>query len=386
MGPADDHALNFLSDRGPSPGFTFCTGPLLQALAMLLRLMLGFSQPAGGPIVWFIPAGRNPQSTRRISTIMSSRIPSPVLDSSRGRRRGPGRTSRPRRGRRSGVWILAAVLVVAAIALVFQAEPNARPSLLPEEPLLNIAHRGASGHVPENTLESFTRALEMGAHMLEMDLQLTADGHVIIMHDETVDRTTDGTGAVADFTLAQIKALDAGYNFEVDGEFPFRGQGYEVPTLEEVLSNFGDRYLLLELKAGGEPLVEAAVQAIQAHDVEDRVQVASFDGQMLRSFRRRMPGVVTSFAQDEAIKFVALHFVGLHRWYSPPAPIMQLPEYYGRIRILTPRLIRAADRMNLEVHAWTINDSETMVKLRDMGVRALISDYPDRVGLVPPGG
>src|SRR5690606_30302773 len=149
---------------------------------------------------------------------------------------GPIRAQRlPARRSRRLLRAAAVFVILAAIALLFRAEPVAPAPWLEQAPVLVIAHRGASGHAPENTLPAFELALAMGAHALEMDVTLTADDEVVLMHDPTVDRTTDGTGDITTLTLAQVKVLDAGYGFTApDGSHPFRGQGIEVPTLSEV--------------------------------------------------------------------------------------------------------------------------------------------------------
>lgn len=284
-----------------------------------------------------------------------------------------------RRGRR--LLAAAAVLViVAAVATAFRAQPVTPGAWLEQAPVMVIAHRGASGHAPENTLPAFQLALEMGAHALEMDVTLTADGEVVLMHDPTVDRTTDGTGDITTLTLAQVKALDAGYGFTApDGSHPFRGQGIEVPTLSEVLTTFPDALLLLDVKTeGGLPLADRVVEVIRAHEAVDRVMIGAFDGDIMRRIRQQLPGVTTSLAEDESILFFALQVPRLHQWYRPPAPALQVPEYSGRIHVLTPRFVAAAHQLGMKVHVWTVNDAGDMARFVDMGVDGLITDYPDR--------
>ena len=137
--------------------------------------------------------------------------------------------------------------------------------------MINIAHRGFSAVYPENTLLSFNKALELGVNHLELDLQVTFDGHLVVMHDRTVDRTTNGSGEVADLTLAEIRELDAG---------TWRGAEYEgerIPTYEEVIDNLPTAVLVTELKFAGNDDIRKVIDLIEASGVSDRVFISSFD-------------------------------------------------------------------------------------------------------------
>jgi len=294
----------------------------------------------------------------------------------------------PRRG-----WVtVVALLAVAVIAALLQAEPADRiPHYVANDPV-NIAHAGAQGHAPQNTLPAFERAVELGADVLEMDLQLTADDGLVVMHDETVDRTTDGTGRVRDLTLAQIKELDAGHGFPgPDGGLPFVGQGIEVPTLAEVFDGFPGEWLLLEMKPDSGPeIVGALVEEIREHRREDRTVVASFDLDLLVEFRAALPDVPTNMPEDESFTFVALRLLGAHRWWTPPGEFLQVPvtwdlstpvEWAG-FRVVTSEFLRAAEHHGIDVSVWTINDAEEMHRLLNLGTHGIITDYPDRLEAV----
>lgn len=291
---------------------------------------------------------------------------------------GVKRESRSLRSRDSRRWappVLATALVLAWLAV--PAPPQA-PAFLRESPVLVVAHQGASGHVPGDTLESFRLGFEMGAHVAEMDLHLTSDGRVVVIHDATVDRTTNGSGPVAGMTLRELKALDAGYGFTgPDGSRPYRGRGLTVPTLDEVFEAFPGRPLLLELKPEADPsLADAVAERIEAHSARDRVVVASFSGETLRRFRARMPDVATSFSLDEALAFLAL---GLHPWYRPPGQVLQVPEHLGSFPLVNPVFLWVARHRGLDVHVWTVNETADMERLLAMGVDGIITDYPDRL-------
>lgn len=248
----------------------------------------------------------------------------------------------------------------------------------------NIAHGGAQGHAPANTLPAFERALSLGADVLEMDLQLSADGRLVVFHDAAVDDRTDGAGAVADLTVAELKRLDAGYHWhDAEGATPFRGEGVEIPTFEEVLRRFPDTPLVVEMKTdAGLRIVDALARAVDRHGLAGRVTVASFDHDYLRAFRRRHPAVPTTMGEAEVRRFVRLGLLGLDRWAAPPGAVLQVPEVHEGTRVVTPGVVAAAERHGTAVHVWTVNDKTAMHRLLNTGVHGVITDYPERFAAV----
>jgi glycerophosphoryl diester phosphodiesterase len=257
-----------------------------------------------------------------------------------------------------------------------------RPLALPEaaHPLV-IAHRGGALLWPENTLFAFRRAAELGADMLEMDLRATADGAIVVLHDETVDRTTDGMGPVRALTLERLRRLDAAHRWSADGgrTFPLRGAGLVVPTLEEVLRALPRTPMTLEIKQREPSLAAALCRAIRAEGASGRVLVASFHDAEVRSFRRHCPEVATSATAGEARAFVLLSRVAPSPPYTPPAQALQLPERLGSLRVITPRLVDAARRRGFQVHAWTVDEEADMRRLLGLGVDGIVTDRPDRL-------
>lgn len=284
----------------------------------------------------------------------------------------------PRRrcARTAGVILLAAL----AVALLAQTPPRERvPHFVEHRPSV-IAHGGAQGHAPPNTVEAFALALEMGADTLEMDAQITADDAVVLHHDGTVDRQTDGAGAIADLPLARIRELDAGYRFVGEDGEDWTGRGTRIPTLDEVLATFPGTHMVIELKLDGGPgVIKAVARRIEEADAADRVMVASFDLGYLRRFRERLPGVATNMPEDETRAFYIRHLVGAHRWRTPPAGFFQVPEHHEGRHLVTPRFVAAAHRLGVDVHVWTVNEDEDMRRLIDIGVDGIITDYPDRL-------
>ncbi len=282
------------------------------------------------------------------------------------------------------IVVLAVVGVIAAIALVMVvlAQPaDDCPACLRDLPRpLVIAHQGGEELWPSNTMYAFERAAALGVDVLEMDLHVTADGALVLMHDETVDRTTDGTGRLEQMTLAEVKALDAGYYWTDDeGQtYPFRGQGITVATLEELFQAFPDMPMNIEIKlVENIPVVEPFCQMIRQYGKQDQILVASFHEDAMSEFRAACPEVATSASQNEVINFFARHFVGLAASYSPPAQAVQVPEYRSGIHILTPRFVEDAHSRGMDVHVWTVNEAEDMQRMIDLGVDGIITDRPD---------
>ena len=250
----------------------------------------------------------------------------------------------------------------------------------PRRPLV-IAHRGGAGLWPENTLHAFERAAALGVDVIETDVRLTKDGALVLVHDETVGRTTDGAGRVSDLTLAELKRLDAGHRFTPDGgqTFPHRGRGMRIPTLEEAFALPGLPRFNVEPKDDSAALVSALCRALRGHAMAERVVVASFRQGTLEQFRRECPEVATSASASEASGFLARYKAGLADSYSPPMQALQVPEYAGAMQVLTREFVAAAHARNLHVHAWTVNSPEDMRRLLDLGVDGIMTDYPDRL-------
>lgn len=220
-----------------------------------------------------------------------------------------------------------------------------------------VGHRGAAGDCPENTLRSFDRALEQGADALELDVRLSADGYAVVIHDSTVDRTTDGSGAVRSFTVAQLRALDAGM-----------GQG--VPTLEDVLARYPDTPLIVEVKeveAAG-----AAAAALIRHGAAPRVLVGSFVHAALRPFRA---GYYRSASRRET----ALSWLASRVRAAVPglrARAFTVPEQHGALTVVDEAFVQAARRHGRPVHVWTVDDVGQARRLRGLGVAGIITNQP----------
>ena len=240
-----------------------------------------------------------------------------------------------------------------------------------------FGHRGAAGIAPENTLPSFALALELGATYLELDVHGTCDGAIVVHHDETLDRTTNGDGAVSALTLAQIERLDAGYQFSTDGShFPYRGQGIRIPTLDALLRRFPAIRLNIEVKQAQPPIVDEVVRIIIAAGRADTVLLAAEHDSIMTAIRTAVSDrIVTSFSTGEVVDFVGRLSAGFGD-YHPAGRALQIPPSYNDIELITADSVAAAHRYGLEVHAWTINDRTEIDRLLGLGVDGIMSDLP----------
>ncbi len=273
------------------------------------------------------------------------------------------------------IVIVAAVLV--AVALLTPPAPEF--AFFESDRPMVIAHQGGEGLRPSNTLIAFENAVALGVDVLEMDVHSTNDGVLVLIHDDTVDRTTDGTGRVNDFTLAELQQLDAGEYWTADdgATTPYRGQGVRIPTLEEVLTAFPQMKFNIEIKQVEPSIASSLCETLRAHDLTDRALIASFHPTAMNEFRAACPEVATSMVEDEIRPFFILNTIFLGALYNPPGAAFQVPEYSGSLHVLTPRFVRGAQANNVAVHPWTIDDPADMERFLDMGVDGIITDRPD---------
>jgi glycerophosphoryl diester phosphodiesterase len=231
-----------------------------------------------------------------------------------------------------------------------------------------FGHRGASGYAPENTLAAFAHALELGAEAIELDVKLTGDGQVVVLHDQTVDRTTSGHGDLREFTLTQVQELDAGSHFSVQ----FSGE--KVPSLAQVFEAFGAKlYINIELTnylTYGDGLTDKVIGLIDKFGLDEWVMFSSFHPSNILRARKLKPHI--------------------------PAAILALPGPNGRIQRsiagkwispgfihpfledVNPGFLRREQKRGRRVHAWTVNDPDDIARMFQLGVNGVITDFPDK--------
>ncbi|WP_296272398.1 glycerophosphodiester phosphodiesterase [Pseudomonas sp. UBA6323] len=281
-------------------------------------------------------------------------------------------------------FLLIPLLLIGAVVLLLAltSKPASTPAVLDDlgqHPLV-IAHRGGAGLWPENTLFAFERAAALGVDMLEMDLHLSRDARLVVIHDDTLERTTNGQGPVAQFNLAELQALDAGYQWTADGgqSYPYRGQGTRIATLEEVFQRLPLMPKVLDLKVPDVGMEAVLCEMLAAYDQLDRVIVGSFHERSLQRFRQLCPEVATSAGPISVRLLLALNWLGLSDVLSPSYSALQIPPQHSGLTLATPRLVRNAQTRGLHVQLWTINEQPEMRRLLEMGANGLITDYPDR--------
>lgn len=248
-----------------------------------------------------------------------------------------------------------------------------------------FGHRGAAGIAPENTMASFRRAFEDGADYFELDVHATRDGVVVVIHDPTLERTTNGAGAVRDLTFAELERFDAGFRFVHGGSYAFRGQGVRVPALEELLEEFPEVPLNIEIKQAEPPIEPAVVSLLERKGALDRVVLAAEDDRIIRRIRAHAPGSATSASYGEVRDFFERCFADRFEGYVPEARALQIPDRFGGIDLVSPETLAAARRFGLEVHVWTVNEESEIERLLRLGVDGVMSDFPSRLVAVARG-
>jgi glycerophosphoryl diester phosphodiesterase len=277
------------------------------------------------------------------------------------------------------LWFALAYLVLSAFA---SPRPERTFFEKKNNEVLVIAHQGGDGLFPSNTLYAFQEAAKLGVDVLELDIHSSKDGELVVIHDDTVDRTTNGAGNVSDFTLVELKELDAGYDWspERKGEsFPYRNKGITIPTLEEIFQEFPDYHINLEIKQETPSIAKSLCDLIQKHEKQEQVLVVSFSDKAMNEFRGVCPNVVTAGAPGEIRTFYIFHRLFLAGLYRSFADAFQVPEYRDNLHIVTKRFVEDAKRKNIDVHVWTVDETEDMKRLIDLGVDGIITDRPDRL-------
>ncbi len=230
-------------------------------------------------------------------------------------------------------------------------DPHARPV---------IGHRGSSGEHPENTLLAFDGALEQGADALELDVRVSAEGVPVVIHDSTVDRTTDGSGEVRAHTVAELQALDA-------------GRGESIPTLEAVLERYPETPLIVEIKEV--PAADPAARVLMRRGAAGRVLVGSFIQRALRPYRP--PAFARSASRPQTAAFWLASRIGV----APPGAFaaFAVPERHRGITVVDDAFVRGAGRRGKPVHVWTVDDPGDARHLRALGVAGIITNFPRRM-------
>jgi glycerophosphoryl diester phosphodiesterase len=241
-----------------------------------------------------------------------------------------------------------------------------------------VAHRGGALEAPENTLEAFSNALRIDPNIIfEFDIHLSKDGEIVVFHDSTLERTTDGLGPLREKTLEELKRLDAAYFFKNPaGEFSFRGKGVRIPTLREVFKAFPKTRFVIEYKTEEPGVENKLISLIEEFGYENNIIIASQKTDVLIRTRNLRPHWQYSGTEDEILRAVMLQAIYLEPLTKILSNAFLIPEREGSIQVLTPRLLTELHRRGKKILIWTVNDEADMRRLIAQGVDGIITDHP----------
>jgi glycerophosphoryl diester phosphodiesterase len=243
---------------------------------------------------------------------------------------------------------------------------------------LNIAHRGDSLNTPENTLIAFDMAIRKGADVIEVDVKLTSDNQLVLIHNERVDRISNARGRIRDYTLDELKRLDAGFRFSPDGgrTFPYRGAGITIPTLEEAISAFSGARFVLDLQSGGWDVVKHISAFLKEHKRRESILIVSEHSSHLHQLKKALPECAFGGSISQGANFWLKAEVSRPSRYVPVSDSIQLPNRWRSLELVSSNQVALARYWGLELHVFTVNSEDDMRRLVYMGVDGLITDNP----------
>jgi glycerophosphoryl diester phosphodiesterase len=248
-------------------------------------------------------------------------------------------------------------------------------SLLSLDQISVIAHRGGSKLRPENTMQAFDHGVSLGVDALECDVHVSRDGQVVVIHDATLDRTTEATGPVSARTAGELASLDAGYRFGPDLGFPYRGIG-GVPRLSHLLERHPNTAVIIEIKGDDPAIVPTVLGVIEEAGATERVMIGGFSSRVLAAVRRMAPEIPTGASREEVQSALRRSIFLL-----APRPsgyrLFQAPFRLRGKQIMTRSFVRAARRGEFPVQAWIVDEVGDMERIIDWGVTGITSDRPD---------
>lgn len=284
-----------------------------------------------------------------------------------------------------------AIAIAAASAAAWAgSKAISKPQLREGKPVLQfdrpiiLAHRGGTHLAPEHTMPAFEKSAQLGVDGFEIDIRLTKDEEIIVFHDATIERTTDGFGLVAEMTLEEINAFNHGYQFEdLEGNTPFRDQKIDVVTLRELLEKYSDMLVNIDIKDApdtyeGSLMPSKLWRLIEELGVEDRVVVTSFYSEQVDRFNLYAQNRVALGAGESDVRKAFTSFSSqFGHLYHPKVDVFQIPTRSGVVALDSPKFIQFLNNLNIPVHYWTINDLVSMNKLIRNGAKGIITDRPD---------
>lgn len=255
--------------------------------------------------------------------------------------------------------------------------PRLNPLLSPQRPLI-MAHRGDQTVSPENTLLALKNASLLEIDYIETDIRMTKDRELVLFHDESLERTTNASGNLINYSLEDLKEVDLGYNFTLNGgkTFPSRGKEWRIVTLRQAFDLFPHMKFNLDIKNQEPEAPQLLANIIQEYDRDDTVLVGSFHHQQIERFRKILPQVKTAASLREVKYFILRERFFLNWMMEPKFFVLQIPVRFNDKQVLTPKLVKAAHSKSIAVHVWTINDRSTMEWLINLKVDGIFTDDP----------
>lgn len=257
----------------------------------------------------------------------------------------------------------------------------------PPRPRL-FAHRGSSADFPENTMPAFAHAVAAGLGYLELDVWASLDGVVVVHHDETLQRTCGINRPVHSLRIDELRRVDAGRNFSTNegASFPFRGKGISVPTLIEILEEFRETFINIEIKQSTPGIERLVIECVQQSKADDRVLIASEHDRVLERLRPLCPHIPTNLGREETMDFFQRLATNQLDGYQPRGNALQIPLRWRGRTLIDAAMLEAAHQNGLEVHVWTINLAEEMTEMLRLGVDGLMSDHSRLLAEIAAGG
>lgn len=247
-----------------------------------------------------------------------------------------------------------------------------------------LAHRGGALIAPEHTMIAFEKSFELGVDGFEIDIRLTKDEEIVVLHDETIDRTSDGMGAVKDFTLEELKNFNFGFHYkDNNGNFPYRNQKVEIVTLRELFEKFPNMFINIDIKDSPETYEGSLMPSklwrlIEEYNAENRVVVTSFYSEQVDRFNLYAQNQVALGAGENDVRKAFTAFTSqFGHLYRPKVDVFQIPTKFGVVSLESSKFINFLGKLNIPVHFWTINDSDTMERLIKLGAKGIVTDRPD---------
>eukprot|EP01114_Cavostelium_apophysatum_P013835 TRINITY_DN3445_c0_g1_i2.p1 TRINITY_DN3445_c0_g1~~TRINITY_DN3445_c0_g1_i2.p1 ORF type:complete len:331 (-),score=32.66 TRINITY_DN3445_c0_g1_i2:34-1026(-) len=251
-----------------------------------------------------------------------------------------------------------------------------------------IAHRGSRGILPENTMYAFANSVLLGTDILEFDVRLTKDDQLVIIHDQTVDRTTNGTGMVRDLTLQQLKELDAAHQFSSRKEhgeviFPLRGTGIQIPTFHEFLEVYQSHPFVVEVKDNEFLAMDKLLAGLEKFpQARERIVISHLNCTLIEYLRKQAPTLCIAACENECVALAGLSLLKLYMMYytyvqKPMAEIFQMPSFQDGAILDTPELVEMAHAFGQKVHYWVVNEVHKMKHLKDIGADGFFTDRID---------